>query len=205
MFLETHYNVNTDMELLFGLFEQLEQNSLTKYEDIMAKLKELKINSFTDLMNFVSGSDCPNELALVIEELLDRLRLTEPKRKAIFTSSKEVGNFLSAKLTGHKQEELWIFYIDNNNRIIAEKKISQGTLDRSIVHPRDVFRWAVVFNAASLIAVHNHPSGNLLPSNSDLKITRKLQEAAEMMKIKFLDHFIVGKGHYLSMRENELF
>ncbi|GAA3628510.1 DNA repair protein RadC [Lactobacillus hamsteri] len=200
-----HYEVHTDMELLIQLFDQLEDNGVHQFFELKNKLRELKINSFEDLLTYASGPNSVDEMAITIEELVDRIRLSESKRDAILTSSKEVGSYLSDKLIGRKQEEFWALYLDNGNKIIAEKKISQGTLDRSIAHPRDIFRWAVVYNCSAIIVAHNHPSGKLIPSHSDFKMTKQLQEAANMMKIDFLDHFIVGKGHYLSMKENELF
>lgn len=200
-----HYMIHTDTELLGKVFLQLEEAGLSNLKDIETKINELNIHSFMDLMNYISGPKCGAELAIALEELLDRLRLTEPRREEVLTSSTEVGKYLANKLAGHKQEEFWVLYIDNGNRIVAEKKISQGTLDRSFVHPRDVFRWGVLFNCAGMIAVHNHPSGRLWPSSSDFKMTKDLQANSKMMKIDLLDHFIVGKGKYLSMKEQELF
>lgn len=200
-----HYIVNTDQELLTQLLDELEEAGIKNFQELKKCLTRLQLNSFTDLFNYISGNDCNPQLAIAVEEVADRLRLSEPKREAIFTSSKEVGNYLACKLAGHKQEEFWALYLDNSNRIVAEKKISQGTLDRSIVHPRDVFRWAVLFNCANLIVAHNHPSGKLMPSQSDFNLTKDLKKASELMKINLLDHFILGKGHYLSMKENELF
>lgn len=200
-----HYLVNTDHELLSQFFRHLKEAGLNSLQDLEDRLDKLEIVSFADLLNYTSGPDCKDEIAIAFEEIIDRIRLTEPKRESIFTSSKEVGNYLVNKLTGRKQEEFWALYIDNSNHIVAEKKISQGTLDRSIAHPRDIFRWAVMFNCSGIIVVHNHPSGKLMPSQSDFNLTNDLQDAANFMKIDLLDHFIVGKGHYLSMRENELF
>lgn len=200
-----HYQINTDKELFLQLLAQLEYLGINQIDELKKKIADLDFESFSDFFNFTSGPDCNAELAITAEELIDRLRLAEPTRKTVFTSSREVGNYLANKLTGRKQEEFWALYIDNSNHIVAEKKISQGTLDRSLVHPRDVFRWAVLFNCASIIVAHNHPSGKLIPSQSDFKMTKDLKQAAKLMKINFLDHFILGKGHYLSMKENELF
>ena len=108
------------------------------------------------------------------------------------------------KLVGHKQEELWALYIDNASHIIAEKKLFQGTLNRSVAHPREIFRWAVIYGCSGIFIAHNHPSGKLMPSSSDFELTEDLCQVAKMMKIDFLDHFIVGQGHYLSMREEKL-
>lgn len=192
----SRYDLRTDAELLSTLFSELNNLGINDLKTLEERIAKLQIHSFTDLLTYSSGSDCDPQIAVTIEELADRLRLAEPKREAVFTSSREVGNYLASKLVGHKQEEFWVLYLDNSNHIVAEKKISQGTLDRSLVHPRDVFRWAVLYNCASLMAVHNHPSGKLLPSQSDFKMTKDLQKIAELMKFNFLDHFIVGKNHY---------
>lgn len=200
-----HYLVNTDQEVLEELFRLLEENGIQSFSDLSQKLKQLNITSFNELLTYASGPDCDEQLAVAIEVVMDRLRFSEASRDAIFTSSKEVGTYLADKLIGRKQEEFWALYLDNSNHIIAEKKLFQGTLDRSVAHPREIFRWAVIYGCSGIFVVHNHPSGKLLPSSSDFKLTSELKEAAKLMKIDFLDHFIVGKGHYLSMKENELF
>lgn len=200
-----HYLVNTDQEVLEELFKLLEENGVQSLSELSQKLKQLNITSFNELLTYASGPDCDSQLAVAIEEVMDRLRFSEVNRDAIFTSSKEVGTYLADKLIGRKQEEFWALYLDNSNHIIAEKKLFQGTLDRSVAHPREIFRWAVIYGCSGIFVVHNHPSGKLLPSNSDFKLTSELKEAAKLMKIDLLDHFIVGKGHYLSMKENELF
>lgn len=200
-----HYLVNTDQEVLEQLFRLLEENGVQSFSALSEKLKQLNITSFSELLAYTSGPDCDEEIAIAVEEVVDRIRFAEADRDAIFTSSKEVGTYLADKLIGRKQEEFWALYLDNGNHIIAEKKLFQGTLDRSVAHPREIFRWAVIYGCSGIFVVHNHPSGKLLPSNSDFKLTQELKKAAELMKIDFLDHFIVGKGHYLSMKENELF
>lgn len=200
-----HYLVNTDQEVLEQLFRLLEENGVQSFSALSEKLKQLDITSFSELLAYTSGPDCDEEIAIAVEEVVDRVRFAEADRDAIFTSSKEVGTYLADKLIGRKQEEFWALYLDNGNHIIAEKKLFQGTLDRSVAHPREIFRWAVIYGCSGIFVVHNHPSGKLLPSNSDFKLTQELKKAAELMKIDFLDHFIVGKGHYLSMKENELF
>ena len=186
-----HYFVKTDLELLTQLFEQLENKGIHTLQDLNVFLKNAGLNSFNDLLKFITSSD--------------RLRCASPKRKTILTSSIEVGTYLADKLIGHKQEELWALYIDNSNHIIAEKKLFQGTLNRSIAHPREIFRWAVIYGCSGIFIAHNHPSGKLTPSASDLELTESLRQAAKMMKIDFLDHFIVGEGQYLSLREKNCF
>lgn len=202
---DNYYILNTDQELLVHLIQELKAAGLKNLTDLEDKIKELKIYSFEDLLKYTSGPDCHIKIAIAIEEMFDRIRLASPKRKTILTSSQEVGNYLANKLAGHKQEEFWALYIDNSNHIVGEKLISKGTLNRALVHPRDVFRWAILFNTTGIIVAHNHPSERLVPSNNDFNLTKDLQKASKMMKIDLLDHFIVGKGSYFSMRENEMF
>lgn len=200
----SHCFVRTDLELLTQLFRQFEDKEITDFKKLENFFIKNKLANFDDLIQFITGPDCTDEIAITAEEVLDRLRLASPKRKAVLTSSVEVGNYLADKLVGHKQEELWALYIDNASNIIAEKKLFQGTLNRSVAHPREIFRWAVIYGCSGIFIAHNHPSGKLMPSSSDFELTEDLCQVAKMMKIDFLDHFIVGQGHYLSMREEKL-
>ncbi|WP_308555591.1 JAB domain-containing protein [uncultured Lactobacillus sp.] len=200
----SHCFVKTDLELLMQLFEQLEDKEITDFKELGNFFAKNQLTNFDDLIRFITGPDCIDEIAITAEEVLDRLRLASPKRKAVLTSSVEVGNYLADKLVGHKQEELWVLYIDNASHIIAEKKLFQGTLNKSVAHPREIFRWAVIYGCSGIFIAHNHPSGKLMPSSSDFELTENLCQVAKMMKIDFLDHFIVGQGHYLSMREEKL-
>lgn len=200
-----HYFVNTDLELLIKLFEQFKDKGIERFDQISNFLKKRNFTSFDEILQFITGPDCSSELAITAEEVLDRLRLASSKRKPVLASSVEVGTYLADKLVGHKQEELWALYVDNGNRIVAEKKIFQGTLNKSVAHPREIFRWAVIYGCSGIFIAHNHPSGKLMPSSNDFELTKDLFQAAKMMKIDFLDHFVVGQGQYLSMREKELF
>ena len=91
--------------------------------------------------------------------------------------------------------------LDMKNKIIGIFEISRGSLNASIIHPRDVFQRAILVNAASVILVHNHPSGDPTPSPEDVKLTKKLVEAGRAMDITVLDHVICGEGKYASLRE----
>ncbi|WEV42905.1 DNA repair protein RadC [Lactobacillus sp. ESL0684] len=200
-----HYLVDTDIELLDNLVKQLEEVEICNFGQLISQLRQLQIADFNDLLQYLSSAKCNDQLAILSEEVLERLRLAIPDRESVLTSSNEVGTYLANKLAGRKQEELWAIYIDNSNHIIAEKKLFKGTLDKSVVHPREIFRWAMIYACAGIFVVHNHPSGNVAPSQSDLKLTKMLQKGADLLQIDFLDHFIVGKGHYVSLREHEVF
>lgn len=99
------------------------------------------------------------------------------------------------------QETFAICTTDSKNSITGIFEITTGSLNSSIVHPRDVFQRAILHNAAAIILCHNHPSGNPQPSNNDKKITKKLIKAGEIIGIEVLDHIIIGDNCYLSMKE----
>ena len=91
--------------------------------------------------------------------------------------------------------------LDTKNKVIGIFTVSTGSLNASIIHPRDVFQRAILSNAASVILVHNHPSGDPTPSQEDIELTRRLVEAGKMMDIAVLDHVIIGEGRFVSLKE----
>ena len=108
---------------------------------------------------------------------------------------------LRNKLRGKKKEHFLLISLDRRNQIIDIQTISIGNLDSSIVHPREVFKAAISDIAASVILVHNHPSGNTEPSDEDIKLTRRLAESGSTLGIAVLDHIIVGDSSYCSMKD----
>ncbi len=102
------------------------------------------------------------------------------------------------------KEVFLTLHLDGKNRIIALDMVSIGSLNQSIVHPREVFKSACLSNAAAVILIHQHPTGDPTPSREDISITNRLKEAGELMGIKVLDHIIVGDGAYHSFVEQGL-
>lgn len=102
------------------------------------------------------------------------------------------------------KEYFKIAILDTKNQILTIENISIGTLNASIVHPRDVFKIAIKRNANSIILIHNHPSGDTTPSSEDINITRRLVDAGDLIGIKVLDHIIIGDNKYLSLKEKNL-
>ncbi len=99
------------------------------------------------------------------------------------------------------QEVFGILILNTKNKIVAVHEVSRGTLSASMVHPREVFKLAVLHNAAAIICFHNHPSGDPKPSRDDIEITERLVEAGKIMGIEILDHIIVGDDGYASLKE----
>lgn len=120
------------------------------------------------------------------------------------TSPQDIANYLMEDLRYLKKEHFKIITLDTKNKILDICTISIGSLNSSIVHPREVFHEAVKKSAASIILIHNHPSGETQPSREDISITKRLIEAGELMGIKVLDHIIIGDGVYLSFKEENI-
>ncbi len=120
---------------------------------------------------------------------------------AAVLQSGDVYRWFYPRLKGKKRETFWTILLDGKNRILRAEAISEGTLTSSLVHPRETFGPAVRESAASVIFVHNHPSGDPSPSREDRLLTRRLVSAGELLGIKVLDHIIVGDGRYTSFAD----
>ena len=96
------------------------------------------------------------------------------------------------------QEEFWVLFLDAKNREIGRRMVSRGTLTASLVHPREVFRAAIAANAAGIVVVHNHPSGNPAPSPEDRVLTDRMREAGTLLMIPVLDHVVIGREGFFS-------
>lgn len=120
--------------------------------------------------------------------------------RAPVKSPEDVVAVLAGTLKGKKKEHFLVLLLDTRNRLIRVSPVSVGTLDSSIVHPREVFKEAISASAASVIFVHNHPSGDPEPSPDDIELTRRLVEAGRLLGILVLDHVIVGDGAFLSLK-----
>ena len=111
---------------------------------------------------------------------------------------------LTRELAAARKEHFCTLYLDTRNRVTRKETISIGTLNASLVHPREVFQPAVESSAASVVLVHNHPSGDPEPSREDLLLTKRLVTAGEIMGIEVLDHVIVARRSFVSLRERKL-
>jgi DNA repair protein RadC len=121
--------------------------------------------------------------------------------KPVLSSSHAVYSFFAPVVKNMKKETFLCALLDTKNRFIREVKISEGTLTNSLIHPREAFRDAVRESAASIIFVHNHPSGDPEPSREDIAVTGKLKDAGQIVGIEVLDHVIIGDGRYVSLKE----
>ncbi len=127
-------------------------------------------------------------------------RVASRKRRMgrAFQISQDVFDTYSVRLRDARQETFTVILLDSKNRYLREVTVALGSLNQSIVHPREVFRPAILGAAASVILVHNHPSGDPAPSKEDVQVTERLVKAGKMLGIRVLDHIIVGEGRYFS-------
>ena len=120
----------------------------------------------------------------------------------VINNSSAVFNYFKNIFLNKKQEYFYCLYLDSKKHVISNKLLFMGTLNRSIVHPREVFKEAYLLSASSIICVHNHPSGNVEPSKDDIDITNQLSSIGYIMGIKLVDHLIIGSNTYYSFIEN---
>ena len=116
-------------------------------------------------------------------------------------SPKDAYEMIKEQLEGLDREQFIIACLNTKNEPTNITVVSVGSLNKAIVHPREVFKTAILSNAASIMAFHNHPSGETTPSQQDIQLTNRLYQAGELLGIKLLDHLIIGDGRFTSLKE----
>jgi DNA repair protein RadC len=134
-------------------------------------------------------------------ELGKRLARTTQAEMVTIRSPKDVSNLLAEDLRYLQKEHFVCLFLNTKNQVIGQETLSMGSLNASIVHPREVFLAAVKRSSASIVCAHNHPSGDPAPSPEDIQITRRLAEAGELLGIELLDHIIIGDRTSVSLKE----
>ena len=138
-------------------------------------------------------------------ELSRRLSVLSGDDKPCIRSPQDVSNLLMAEMRDLKKEHLRSLLLDTKNRVIKTCTVSIGILDSSLVHPREVFKDAIIASAAAIIVAHNHPSGDPSPSAEDRRITQRLHECGQLLGIELLDHIILGDNRFVSLKERGVF
>ena len=134
-------------------------------------------------------------------ELGRRRKLADIVNKKKITGSKDVFEIFHPLLADLPHEEFWILLLNRSNRIIDKSKSSQGGISGTVIDVRMILKYAIEKLASAIILCHNHPSGNLKPSDADIKITNKLKDASKFMDIKMLDHIVIGDNSYYSFSD----
>lgn len=174
---------------------QIAHNVLIKSQN----LRLLSSMSLDDLMK-IDGIKKAKALEIkAILELSKRIGRSQIQNLNVMENSKSVIHWLQNEIGHESQECFLVIYLNVANHIIHYEIIFKGTLDRSLVHPREIFNVAIKHSASSIIAVHNHPGGTLVPSDMDLVVTNSLVDAGRLLGINVLDHVIVTKNGYHSI------
>jgi DNA repair protein RadC len=165
-------------------------------------LVDININT----LNNIKGLGNVKKIELLASlELAKRIYLNH-KRITKYLTSDDIYNDNKDLFYNKKQEYFYCVYLDNKNNIIDKKLLFIGTINRSIVHPREIFREAYLLSASKFICLHNHPSGDITPSNEDIYLTKNLIEISYIQGITFLDHLIISNNKYYSFyNESNLF
>lgn len=180
----------------------LAKRILSSVDNNLNKLARLSISQ---LMAFNGVGEAKSVSIVTALELGRRRRLEEALVQLKITSSKSVFNIMQPILGELQHEEFWILYLNNSNKILLKTQMSKGGINGTLVDTRLVFKKAIELSATSVILVHNHPSGTLIPSNADKMLTQKILEAGKTLDIKVLDHVIITEKSYFSFADsNEL-
>ena len=140
----------------------------------------------------------------LLREVLRRMLLPELREQPLLNNAERVIDYCRITMAHLAVEQFRIFFLNRKHVLISDEVQNMGTLDQTALYPREVMRRALELNAAGLILVHNHPSGDPSPSQADIDITRQLQFTLPPFNIQILDHFIVGRHGYFSFREHQL-
>jgi DNA repair protein RadC len=145
----------------------------------------------------ITGPMTENDVLAAAEDILRR----KLERQGILSSPRDSAQFLRMRLGHLLHEEFHAVWLDNQHQVLAVDKLFCGSIDGASVHPREVVRSALRYNAAAVIFAHNHPSGNPEPSAADRAITQRLREALQLIDVRLLDHIIIGAQSTTSMAE----
>ncbi|HNF59774.1 MAG TPA: DNA repair protein RadC, partial [Elusimicrobiota bacterium] len=140
----------------------------------------------------------------LVRAVMERYFETEVRQSDLLNSPEAVLSYCRASLEGLQNEVFDVVYVSTKNRVIRKERLAEGTIDQAAVYPRRVVAGALAANAAGLVFVHNHPSGDPSPSPDDKRLTALLVQAAKTVGISVLDHLIIGNGRYYSFRDRGL-
>ena len=141
---------------------------------------------------------------ICLSELAKRLAKASAKEGVVFNLPSTIADYYMEELRHQKQEQMKLLMLNTKSKLIGEKTISKGTVNSSLVSPRELFITALEHGAVSIILLHNHPSGDPTPSDEDIFLTRRIKDAGNLIGIELLDHIIIGNNCYISFAEKKL-
>ena len=169
------------------------------------KLHNLKHATLEEMTEIKGIGEAKAVLLLAAIELGRRLASKDLEERFTIRSPEDAATFLMQDMTSIQQEHFVCLFLNVKNQVLHKQTIFVGSLNASIVHPREIFREAVKRSAASIICSHNHPSGIPTPSPEDIDVTTRLYEAGKIVGVDLLDHVIIGDHQFISMKEKGYF
>jgi DNA repair protein RadC len=203
-------DVLSDIELLAVIMGRgtKAQPVLAIAQDLLEEFGSLRAinNASVEELSTIKGIGLAKATQIKAALQLGRRMEEQPQtnEQPVIKGPEDVDRLLRNKLSDKKKEHFAIIMLDTRNRLIRDTDISVGTLDASLVHPREVFKEAISASAASIMLVHNHPSGDPAPSDDDIRITKRLIEVGKLVDIEVLDHIIIGGEKWLSMKKEKI-
>lgn len=177
---------------------ELSQHILSYDPSGLKYLAECTVQELSKIKGIGVTKACQIIAAIEIGQRISKMASIE---RLQITSPKDIASIFMEEMRYYKKEYFKVLLLNTKNEIISTELISIGNLNASLVHPREVFVQAIKKSAASMVLLHNHPSGNPIPSQEDIAITKRLIEAAKIIGIDILDHVIIGDGVYKSFKE----
>ncbi|MDQ0196770.1 RadC family protein [Paenibacillus wynnii] len=167
----------------------------------LRQLADLSIKELTSIKGIGPAKAIQLKAGIELGRRMSNSRLNQP---VIIRSPYDAADILTEQLRYLQKEHFVCLFLNTKNHVIAQETLSMGSLNASIVHPREVFRAAIKCSSASIICAHNHPSGDPTPSPEDISLTSRLLQAGEIVGIDVLDHLIIGDSGFVSMKEKGL-
>lgn len=165
------------------------------------KIQDLKNATVEEFMTVNGIGQAKAVQLLAAAELGKRIYRKHSEGRYTIRSPEDAAAYLMTDMSSLSQEHFVVLFLNVKNEIMHKQTLFIGSLNSSIVHPRDIFREAVKRSAASIVCAHNHPSGNPSPSPEDIEVTKRLIEAGSIMGIELLDHIIIGDHKFISLKE----
>jgi DNA repair protein RadC len=180
----------------------LSKRILSSLDNQLSQLAKLSVK---DLTQFKGIGDAKAISIIAALELGRRRKDTETSKRIKITGSQSAFDIVYPNIGDLNHEEFWVIFLNRANEVIGKENISKGGVSGTVVDSKVVFKQAVQFPASAIILAHNHPSGNLKPSQADHQLTKKLKEAGKALDIPVLDHLIIGERDYFSFVDESVF
>ena len=177
-------------------------NNILKQIDNINDLKNINLEKLTKIKGIGKAKACEILASIELGKRINNKIGNINQIKVLSSSS--IYDYYKEKLMDKKQEYFYCVYLDTKNHIIKDKLLFIGTINESLVHPREIFKEAYLLSASSIICIHNHPSGNIEPSQNDIIMTKQLKDIGLLLGVKMLDHIIIGNNNYYSFNDNNL-